>query len=127
MADVTTFGSSNLRAELHRPDRLPSRIGILFDLEEADRHPHGEDIAARREVIEDFGQHLVLEVGMLVVNRGVEIERGAAGGLEQSRVLGRQSRTPAAIGRKLIGGAIALLIARAQERVVNSNAARWML
>src|SRR5262249_53131421 len=37
------------------------RSCIVRDLEKASRHPHGEDIAARGDVVEDLGQQLVLE------------------------------------------------------------------
>src|SRR5262249_11523753 len=55
VTDVAALGAAEFLAEL----------AVAIDLEEADGHPHREDVAADGDVVVDLAQQRLLQVGMV--------------------------------------------------------------
>ena len=119
MADVPSFATADLAAELDWPG------GIVRHLEETDREPDREDVAARRQVVENLRQQLIALIGMIAGRRVGRLETIAAfrrprrkqqGPLDAAalRVLWIAGGTA---GRRAEEGAIVLVRAAAGEQV----------
>src|SRR5438132_108910 len=85
--DMPVLCPANFGSQLHRP------AAVVGDLEEADRYPDRENVAAHGEVVEDLGKQLVLQVGMRWADGDLQEPRAwISGSGSQHRVVDTASR-----------------------------------